>query len=112
MNDECPARSDEPNLDVTDPGRHYFLPVSIAGVIFCFSLFLWFAAAFGNPEAPINRLMNRYGTGIILIETGIVGFLCILAMTLDRRATLRMIARQKREREQVLREQAAERESP
>ena len=56
--------------------------------------------------------MNRYGTGIILIETGIVGFLCILAMTLDRRATLRMIARQKREREQVLREQAAERESP
>ncbi len=112
MNDESPARSEEPNLDVTDPGRHYFLPVSIAGVIFCISLFLWFAAAFGNPDAPINRLMNRYGAGLILIETGVVGFLCILAMTLDRRATLKMIAQQKRQRELALREQAAERESP
>ncbi|MCA9080947.1 MAG: hypothetical protein KDA58_10340 [Planctomycetaceae bacterium] len=82
-------QTDPVDLDQTDPGRHYFLPVTVSGFVFCVTLLMWCVASIGDPAAPLNQLMNRHGATIIFIETGIVAFLCVLAMTLDRRATLK-----------------------
>lgn len=77
------------DYDVTDPGRRYFLPVTITAVIFVVSLFAWMAAGVGDPAAPVNQWINQYGSTIIFVETGVVAATCVLAMYLDRQATLR-----------------------
>lgn len=88
---------DEPkiNYDVTDPGRRYFLPVTVTAAVFVISLFAWIAAGAGDPAAPVNQWINKYGPTVIFIETGVVAVACVLAMYLDRQATLRVQAKKR-----------------
>ena len=104
MTEETDTASTEPevDLDSTDPGRAYFMPVAVMGVLFCLSLFIWLSAGFGDQEIPLKKLINRYGGTIILVETGILAGTCVLAMYLDRQATLAAIqARQEEQRRQA-----------
>lgn len=88
------------DLDRTDPGRSYFWPVSFLGGLFCVSIFAWIAAGFGDPQAPVNRWIDRYGLIVILVETFAVVIAGLLAMALDRSATLAKLAELKTLREQ------------
>jgi hypothetical protein len=56
--------------------------------MFCLSLLIWIAAGFGDPAAPVNAWVNRYGALILLTETALVVVVSVLAMVFDRRATL------------------------
>ena len=42
------------------------------------------AALFGNPEAPVARLLDQYGGTLLLVEFVVIVALCIAAMTADR----------------------------
>jgi hypothetical protein len=56
--------------------------------IFCGTVLAYLMAGFGNPAAPINRLIDRYAFTALLVEAAVVLVIGVLAMTVDRRRTL------------------------
>ncbi len=77
-------------------GRNPFwllLVASAAG--FCIAVTAYLVAGFGNREEPLNQFFNRYGatltTGLAVSTMLLAG----LALTVDRRQTLRTMADRK-----------------
>lgn len=98
LKNEPESTESEVDLDVTDPGRGYFMPVAVMGVVFCLSLFIWLSAGFGEQEIPLKKLINKYGAIIILVETALLAGTCVVAMYLDRQATLTAIRQRQEQR--------------
>lgn len=69
--------------------RAVFYPVAAVGLLFCMSIFICIAAAFGDPDVPVNRWINRNFTSILLAEAGLLFVAGFAAMTIDRLYTLR-----------------------
>lgn len=68
--------------DVPPRARNRFFPlVSITGALFIVTILALVATLFGNPRAPINRFLDRYGGWLIGVEvcaclgSGLLAFL-------------------------------------
>lgn len=73
--------------------RSMFPLVAVVAGLFVLTILILIASAFGDPDAPINRWLNRNATPLILIETAILACVAVGSMMIDRFQTLR---RQKR----------------
>ncbi|MCA8994246.1 MAG: hypothetical protein KDA88_19860 [Planctomycetaceae bacterium] len=88
---ESSASNSPVDYDVTDPGRKFFLPVTIVASVFCISLFAWLTADLGDPDVPIKKWIKAHGDTVILVETAVLAVVCFLAMYLDRQTTLKSL---------------------
>lgn len=79
------------DYDVTDPGRKFFLPVTVVATIFCISLFAWLTADLGDPDVPVKKWIRAHGDTVILVETAVLAVVSFLAMYLDRQTTLKSL---------------------
>lgn len=69
--------------------RLVFYPVAVVGGVFCVTVLMTIAAAFGDPQAPVAKWLNRNATPLLLWETALLVTISVLAMTIDRVRTLR-----------------------
>jgi hypothetical protein len=72
------------------PDNFCFRLLIPAAFLFCAAILILIASGLGDPEAPVNRLVAKFAPAAIAIlaaSTLIIGF---LAMTIDRRRTLRL----------------------
>jgi len=69
--------------------RWVFYPVAVVGGLFCVTVLMTIAAAFGDPQAPVAKWLNRNATPLLLWETALLVTIGILAMTIDRFRTLK-----------------------
>ncbi|WP_437227574.1 hypothetical protein SH661x_000444 [Planctomicrobium sp. SH661] len=74
--------------------RLVFYPVAVAGGIFCITVLMTIAAAFGDSQAPVTRWLNRNATGLLLWETAALVLTAVLAMGIDRVRTLRRLRKE------------------
>lgn len=72
-----------------------FYPVILFSTLFCISIFIVIAATFGDPTIPVNQWVNRHANVVLLVETVLLMFAAIGAMTVDRIRTLRRLAAEK-----------------
>lgn len=71
--------------------RFVFYPVAIVGALFCLTVFMSIAAAFGDQQGPMAKWMNQHGTGLLLWETALLVVVGFIAMTIDRLRTLKRL---------------------
>lgn len=83
---------DDPQTVRTD--RITFYPVIVLAAIFCISIFIVIAATFGDPNIPLNKLINRHANSVLIVETVLLTLTTLGAMTVDRLRTLRKLAQQ------------------
>ncbi len=76
--------------------RVIFYPVAVVGAVFCISIFVVIATAFGDPLAPANQWVNKFATPLLLFETLLLVTVAIGAMAADRVRTLRRLAVEKK----------------
>ena len=93
------SHSSEAAPPAVEAGAGLFPLVAAAGGVFCLSVFVYVAAAFGSAEAPVNQWINRHGTTVILVEVLILMLVCGAAMTVDRIRTLRLLDERKADAE-------------
>ena len=78
---EMSEPTERPNL--------FFRLTTLAGALFVITILSLVASVFGDPQAPPARFLNAHGTTLILWQVGAILVLGLLAMTVDRRRTLR-----------------------
>jgi|GEM_PF-2250062 hypothetical protein len=71
------------------PERLVFYPVAVVAGLFVLTILMTVAGSFGDPNAPLNRWLNRNATSLILGETGLLACVAIGSMTIDRIKTIR-----------------------
>lgn len=60
-----------------------------ATAIFIVTILSLIAIVFSDQRAPVAQWLNRYGNTLLVTEFAVVIFLSLLAMTMDRRQTLK-----------------------
>ncbi len=70
------------------PDNVLFRVVIVLGGAFAFTAMVLFAATLGNPDAPINAIIDRYGLWALGILAALLIPTALLAMAIDRRQTL------------------------
>lgn len=63
--------------------------VVLAGFAFVVTCFAAVVSTLGDPQSPMNRLLTQHGTRLFTIEAAALIISCVVAMTVDRRQTLR-----------------------
>ncbi len=76
--------------------RMTFYPLIVMGAIFCISIFIVIATAFGDPDHPLNRWVNQNANLMLITETVLLVTLSVGAMTVDRQRTLRALAKEQK----------------
>ena len=71
------------------PDNIWFRLLVPAGFLFCATALSWVMSSFGDQRAPISRLLSRYAVWAILVESIAIVAFAILAMTIDRRQSLK-----------------------
>jgi hypothetical protein len=82
-------RSDAP---VAEPGRLLFLAVVPFATLFVVTILVMIAAAFGDPDSPLGGFFDEHGLTIIAWESLATIAAALVAMTIDRRRSLRSTA--------------------
>jgi len=70
------------------PNNVFFTLLIPATFVFCGTILMYVMAGFGDPAAPINRVVDRYAFVVLIVEAGIVIAIGLIAMTIDRRRAL------------------------
>lgn len=70
-------------------GNVLWMLVILAAAGFCLTVLALLAASFGDVNAPIVRLLNLHAGRIILVEVAATASCALLALTIDRRYSLR-----------------------
>jgi hypothetical protein len=86
---KTPDRGDPAPSDV----NVFFRLAALAVAVFIMTIFALVASLFGNPQAPLGRLLNQFGGALIAGEVVIILVVACLAMTVDRVRTLRRARR-------------------
>lgn len=73
----------------TERPNLFFRLTTLAGAVFVVTILSLVASIFSDPQAPPARFLNAHGTTLILWQVGAILVLGLLAMTMDRRRTLR-----------------------
>ena len=60
-----------------------------ATAIFCVTILSLIAVVFSDQRAPVAQFLNRHGGTLLIAEFVVVIVLSLLAITMDRRQTLR-----------------------
>jgi hypothetical protein len=60
-----------------------------ATALFVLTVLVMIATLFGDPEAPFNDWLNRYGTMLLIGEVALIAITACAAMAWDQRATRR-----------------------
>jgi uncharacterized membrane protein YccC len=68
----------------------FYLAASAVG-LFIITVFALVATVFGEPGTPVSHFLNEYGGTLIGWEAAAACLLGVLAMTVDRRQTLRRL---------------------
>lgn len=72
------------------PPRNLFFPlVTFASGLFIITILAFLASVFGDPRAPLARLLEQYGGRVIGGEVAAILISGFLALFVDRRQTLR-----------------------
>lgn len=82
-------RSDPPT---SEPGRLPFLAVVPFATLFVVTILAMIAAAFGDPGSPLGAFFDEHGLAIITWESLATIAAALVAMTIDRRRSLRSAA--------------------
>ena len=70
------------------PPNIFFRLIIPAAAAFIVTVLAMVATVFGDPEAPINGLLDRYGGYLVTVEVMIILVLLLLALGIDRREIL------------------------
>ena len=81
--------------------RMTFYPLIVMGAIFCISIFIVIATTFGDPDHPLNSWVNLNANLILITEAVLLVILSIGAMTVDRLRTLKKLASEQKEQENI-----------
>ena len=72
------------------PSRNPFFPLTaVLAALFVVTNLALVASMLGDPLAPLAKLLDRYGTTLIVIEVAAILLAGLLALTVDRAHTLR-----------------------
>lgn len=72
------------------PGRNPFFPLAaISSALFIVTILALIASVFGDPQAPVAQLLDRYAGRLITCEVTLILLTGFLAMFVDRRQTKR-----------------------
>ncbi len=63
--------------------------VVLAGFAFVVTCFAAVVSTMGDPQSPMNTLLTKHGTTLFVVEAAALMLSCFVAMTVDRRQTLR-----------------------
>jgi glucan phosphoethanolaminetransferase (alkaline phosphatase superfamily) len=74
-----------------DPLHPLFRLAALSAAIFIFTIFAMVATVFSDEESPMSRFLNAHAGTLIAVEAAATVLLAILAMTADRRRTLRQM---------------------
>lgn len=72
-----------------------------ACVLFVVTVLSLLAALFGEQNAPVARFLNEHGGVLIAVEVAVTLLIVLLALAVDRRATLRRLRRREQEQSDV-----------
>ncbi|WP_437203151.1 hypothetical protein [Planctomicrobium sp. SH664] len=75
--------------DQTRQDRLVFYPVAVVGAVFCITVLASTVSLFSDPDHPLSRWMQKYGTRALVLETILLIATALLAMTIDRFKTLK-----------------------
>lgn len=75
--------------------RLVFYPVAIVGGLFCLTVLMTIAAAFGDAQSPATKWLNQNATPLLLWETAVLAAVSLMAMAIDRTRTLRRLKQAK-----------------
>lgn len=70
------------------PNNIFFTLLIPATFIFCGTILMYVMAGFGDPNAPLNQIVDRYAFAVLIAEAVLVIAIGLIAMTIDRRRTL------------------------
>jgi hypothetical protein len=71
------------------PDNIWFKLLIPVGFLFCATALAWVMSSFDRSGAPVVRWINRYAVWAILIESIAIAACAVIAMTVDRRQTLK-----------------------
>lgn len=75
-------------MPVSRARNPFFRLVVLATVAFVVTILALVAAMLGDPAAPVNRLLDRYGGVLLAGEVVTIGLAGLLALVLDRWQTV------------------------
>ena len=77
--------------------RNPFFPLAaFSAALFIITILALVASVFGDPHAPLAKLFDRYAGRLIAIEVAATLVIGFLALAVDRRQTLRGLAKSAR----------------
>jgi len=71
------------------PDNVWFRLLIPTGFLFCATSLAWVMSSFDRSGAPVVHWLNRYAAWAILIESGAIAALAVVAMAVDRRTSLK-----------------------
>ena len=74
-----------------DRANPFWGAVIAAGFAFAVTCLVSVAATFGDAQGPMNQWAVHYGTMVVTVEAAVLIASALLAMTIDRRITLRQL---------------------
>jgi multisubunit Na+/H+ antiporter MnhB subunit len=63
--------------------------VVVAATLFCITVLALLMLGHGDAAAPVNRILSRYGSPLVICEVVVILLAALAALAFDRRQTLR-----------------------